>query len=92
MIDSFYAGHLLLHCPFDDTSYIEAEKLIRSISKQEPYSYHKAWAVLLTKQGKKAEAAQHLSQSRLLLDRWFSPFGTYRLEQSVLSQIENLLL
>ncbi|MHA6533184.1 site-2 protease family protein [Paenibacillus sp. BAC0078] len=91
MIDSFYAGYLLLHQPFGDTSRSEAESLINSLSKQEPYSYHKAWAAMLATQGKQAEAAEHLSQARLLLDRWFRPFGTYRFEQSVLAQIENRL-
>ncbi|MNT96743.1 hypothetical protein D3C72_2389130 [compost metagenome] len=91
MIDSLYAGHLLLQNPLDVTSCSEAERLIGSISKQEPYSYHKAWAAMLAAQGKTAEAAEHLSQARLLLERWFKPFGTYRFEQRILSQIENRL-
>ncbi|MNH92253.1 Peptidase family M50 [compost metagenome] len=91
MIDSLYIGHLLLQNPLDVTSCSEAERLIGSMSKQEPYSYHKAWAAMLAAQGKTAEAVEHLSQARLLLERWFKPFGTYRFEQRILSQIENRL-
>ncbi|MFD1267270.1 site-2 protease family protein [Paenibacillus motobuensis] len=91
MIDSLYAGHLLLYPPQDTRSCEEAEALVKSLPNNEPYSYHKAWAALLSVQGNKEEAMEHLSQARILLDRWFRPFGTYRLERNILSQIENQL-
>ncbi|NUU59119.1 site-2 protease family protein [Paenibacillus agri] len=91
MIDSSYASHLLLHPLYGAQSRQEAEVLVKSLSKREPYSYHKAWAAMLSVQGKKTEAAEHLHQAKLLLDRWFKPFGTYRLEQTILSEIENRL-
>ena len=50
-----------------------------------------SYNVCYTKLLRKEEAMEHLSQARILLDRWFRPFGTYRLERNILSQIENQL-
>lgn len=91
MIDSLYAGHLLLHSPHSNQSQQEAETIVKALPNSEPYSYHKAWAAMLSVQGKKEEASEHLSRAHILLDRWYKPFGTYRFEQVILSQIENRL-
>ncbi|MFD3261681.1 hypothetical protein ACE3MQ_24085 [Paenibacillus lentus] len=91
MIDSLYAGHLFLHSPHGDQSRQEAEAIVMNLPNNEPYSYHKAWAAMLSVQGKKEDASKHLSQAQILLDRWYKPFGAYRFEQVILSQIEDRL-
>lgn len=92
MIDSFYVCHLFLQPSSDAQSRIEAESLVQSLTNKEPYSYHKAWAAMLSTQGKMKEAAEHLSQAQILLDKWFKPLGTYQFEKKILSQIENRLI
>lgn len=92
MIVSLYACHFFLQPSSDAQSRIEAESLIQSLPNKEPYSYHKAWAAMLSTKGKMKEAAEHLSQAQLLLDKWFKPFGTYQFEKKILSQIENRLI
>jgi len=91
MIDSLYACHLLLRSPEDPNSRRTAEKIVSTLPKHEPYSYHKAWAACLSLDGNKQKAMDHLIQAKTLLERWFKPFGTYRFEQAILEQIENKL-
>lgn len=92
MIVSLYACHFFLQPSSDAQSRIEAESLVQSLPNKEPYSYHKAWAAMLSTQGKTKEAAEHLSQAQLLLEKWFKPLGTYQFEKKILSQIENRLI
>ncbi|KOR87684.1 site-2 protease family protein [Paenibacillus solani] len=91
MIDSFYACHFFLQPSSDAQSRTEAETLVQSLPNKEPYSYHKAWAAMLSTQGKMKEAAEHLSQAQLLLEKWYKPIGTYQVEKKILSQIEKRL-
>lgn len=91
MIVSLYACHFFLQPSSDAQSRIEAESLVQSLPNKEPYSYHKAWAAMLSTQGKTKEAAEHLSQAQLLLEKWFKPIGTYQVEKKILSQIEKRL-
>jgi len=92
MIVSLYACHFFLQPSSDAQSRIEAESLVQSLPNKEPYSYHKAWAAMLSTQGKTKEAAEHLSQAQILLEKWFKPFGSYQVEKKILSQIENRLI
>ncbi|MGG3280890.1 site-2 protease family protein [Paenibacillus solani] len=92
MIVSLYACHFFLQPSSDAQSRLEAESLVQSLPNKEPYSYHKAWAAMLSTQGKTKEAAEHLSQAQLLLEKWYKPIGTYQVEKKILSQIENRLI
>lgn len=89
MIDSLYACHLLLN-PSGFHIQGNAQAIVEAMPDKEPYSYHKAWAALMSVQGENEKAAKHLSQARSLLERWFKPFGTYHFEQAILSRIERL--
>lgn len=90
-IDSFYISHLILYSSDPAENHSKLERILESMSKQEPYSYHKAWAAYLSSKGNFAEAREHLQQAQALMERWYKPFGSYFTEKNILSKIEETL-
>lgn len=90
-IDGFYISHLILYSSDLEEKHNMLERIVQDLSKQEPYSYHKAWAAYLSAKGNFTEARQHLQQAQALMERWYKPFGSYYTEKNILSEIEKTM-
>lgn len=90
-IDGFYISHLFLYSSDAEEKHSMLERIVKNMSKQEPYSYHKAWAAYLSAKRNFTEARQHLQQAQALMERWYKPYGTYFTEKNILSKIEKTM-